>query len=1342
MSTKLATVPKALLTGDHQLIAPLPVDSLSYRSPKVVGSTVGGYQGRNGTAPALATSALTVPAATDVAGFIGTVGTNALAWDDTARTTHNVPYPTVPAQYGGAIAANDLLVIDCVTMDLSAAVTPNTPAGWGSRGSFHNGVAWVPKVTRFFKMAVGGETGTLAITTSSSVRMYAYSRAIRGVDTSNYFDVAAPQISYGSGSQSPDPVAAQALVTPGSLMEVAVHGNVYPGGNPEYEDSDFSAGFKPVFDNTHLARWSAAGEKVLTTVGQTDNPGPLGIVCDNYAALSDVYRVKKSAAAGLVLVVALDDETASSTISTVPTIPARNEKQTIISNLTSGTFTITFSGQTTAAIAFNASAATIKTALENLSNIGAGDINATGGPLGTNQVVIEFVNAMAGADQPAMTTNTGSVTIRQDQTGAAAINFFAMGTSNVPPTTSPDDWVPQIWYWGAIPGGTWPAGRPVDITVSDHANNHSWAAALLAVRDLFSGGMIQDYGTGVADISEQVAIFGTVTPTTPGSLILASHAKALNGATWHPLGGPVPDVSSPARYTQVAHAEADAMTLDVWVSQPAASAPEHLSSITWAGLENYANHVASLRPQVSAGTSAAEDVLASQSTLTWLELANSVSELYEVFELDLDDIPTGAALTSASIRFAHSSDVLNALRVTLVGIKADGTFVPALERRAGGYSTQTVNSVEEVTTGEWFEFSDGSVISDYDRLGVLVFSTFRPTTLTTHKLYWVQVDVTYEAGGPIVANVQGVNTPGDSITWDYSSAAGLPQSHYRALVVQGADWDLDVQFADYFFTDFPTPGAGATVLPSGTFELYDGTGNAGFGRRRPSAIAVVADGTASGGNKLQITASNGTGGDTGQLVSGGLKIKLPITYGQIEFRAKGSGDANNFLSPVVLLWPTTDETRFPTVDGGVWPAGGEINIWENFANRDDLNPIESHIHRLKPGAVPVYDSNDDEFLDFTWTGVAGTAWHKYVLNWLPTGLYLSIDDGAFVALTEDPDWVPDWPMELCIQFDAWVNGTLGANRTMDVDYVVLRKLAVETLPANPLDPQYGEIVYDSGKVPSSTARSARTEDAPLSRGACTALVRSWARLPNGVEVASRWGIDESFDTSGSPATSGAQSTQPVFNAATAAMELSLTTPAAVSRAWLVRSIDAGVTWTLVGPFDVGAGIPVKLIDYEVPLGQSVRYQVSFDAGPMTETSAPVAVGSGGTSTVSTSWWLRVPGTPSMSTPITVIETQDTRGFNTVVAEDVEHAVVVGSPPLSRTMKLTVRTGSKAEREKVDAILDSGLTFEVVNILGRSWKVRLVGDVVEQFLRWQALPSEVTKLRDAYEISFTVVEVKT
>ena len=60
-----------------------------------------------------------------------------------------------------------------------------------------------------------------------------------------------------------------------------------------------------------------------------------------------------------------------------------DETQTVrVTNATGGTFTLTFNGQTTAPLAFNATAAQIRAALRGaVSNIGAGNIQATGGPV-------------------------------------------------------------------------------------------------------------------------------------------------------------------------------------------------------------------------------------------------------------------------------------------------------------------------------------------------------------------------------------------------------------------------------------------------------------------------------------------------------------------------------------------------------------------------------------------------------------------------------------------------------------------------------------------------------------------------------------------------------------------------------------------------------------------------------------------------------------------------------------------------------------------------------------------------------------------------------------------------
>lgn len=87
---------------------------------------------------------------------------------------------------------------------------------------------------------------------------------------------------------------------------------------------------------------------------------------------------------------------------------ATDEVQTVTLALaTGGTFTLTYSGQTTAAIAYNATAAAVKSALEALSNIGVGDVNV--GKVGSVYTV-SFVGALADTNVSQMTANAASLT--------------------------------------------------------------------------------------------------------------------------------------------------------------------------------------------------------------------------------------------------------------------------------------------------------------------------------------------------------------------------------------------------------------------------------------------------------------------------------------------------------------------------------------------------------------------------------------------------------------------------------------------------------------------------------------------------------------------------------------------------------------------------------------------------------------------------------------------------------------------------------------------------------------------------------------------------------------------
>ena len=95
-----------------------------------------------------------------------------------------------------------------------------------------------------------------------------------------------------------------------------------------------------------------------------------------------------------------------------PYAGAVNEGQTvtITGTPTGGTFTLTWQGETTAAIAFNATAAAVEAALEALSVINVGDVAVTGGPGPGTAYVVTFSGQYHGENVAAMTASGASLT--------------------------------------------------------------------------------------------------------------------------------------------------------------------------------------------------------------------------------------------------------------------------------------------------------------------------------------------------------------------------------------------------------------------------------------------------------------------------------------------------------------------------------------------------------------------------------------------------------------------------------------------------------------------------------------------------------------------------------------------------------------------------------------------------------------------------------------------------------------------------------------------------------------------------------------------------------------------
>lgn len=92
--------------------------------------------------------------------------------------------------------------------------------------------------------------------------------------------------------------------------------------------------------------------------------------------------------------------------------PGTNEVQTItaVPTVSGGTYTITFYGETTTALAYNANNAAILAALEALANIGTGGVSVGGGALPGTPVTITFLKQWAGQNVPILTINSASLT--------------------------------------------------------------------------------------------------------------------------------------------------------------------------------------------------------------------------------------------------------------------------------------------------------------------------------------------------------------------------------------------------------------------------------------------------------------------------------------------------------------------------------------------------------------------------------------------------------------------------------------------------------------------------------------------------------------------------------------------------------------------------------------------------------------------------------------------------------------------------------------------------------------------------------------------------------------------
>lgn len=187
---------------------------------------------------------------------------------------------------------------------------------------------------------------------------------------------------------------------PDSGSQFAENVRLDDGGLTPVRSLRFEHALDPTDDNTTIYKFGETWLSWATAVNAA--PGPVatdrlyytGDGVPKMRVGTDVYNLK------------VQYPTAALTA----TVGGTNEVQQIVVSATGGTFTVTFDGSTTTALAYNISAASLQTALEALDNIEPGDVTVTGGPGATAALVITFGGRYAYENVDEVTTNSASLT--------------------------------------------------------------------------------------------------------------------------------------------------------------------------------------------------------------------------------------------------------------------------------------------------------------------------------------------------------------------------------------------------------------------------------------------------------------------------------------------------------------------------------------------------------------------------------------------------------------------------------------------------------------------------------------------------------------------------------------------------------------------------------------------------------------------------------------------------------------------------------------------------------------------------------------------------------------------
>jgi licheninase len=184
----------------------------------------------------------------------------------------------------------------------------------------------------------------------------------------------------------------------------------------------------------------------------------------------------------------------------------------------------------------------------------------------------------------------------------------------------------------------------------------------------------------------------------------------------------------------------------------------------------------------------------------------------------------------------------------------------------------------------------------------------------------------------------------------------------------------------------------------GDWNVYDGPGHAGNGRRTPDAVTID--------NGILTITGDSRGSTAGMAWNPGQR------YGRWEGRVKAPASDESY-NALLLLWPDAED----------FPVGGEIDFMEMLDHTRQKTNIFLH-----------YGENNDQ-VDGE-VKIDATEWHNWAVEWTPTHVAAFVDGNEWWRTTE-VDILPPRAMHLCVQLD-WFPGDGAADvqeSAMDVDWV-------------------------------------------------------------------------------------------------------------------------------------------------------------------------------------------------------------------------------------------------------------------------------------------------------------------